>query len=1116
MIKQIKKVTSVFCAILMALSIVAVPVGVSAQEQNYTVTLYPLKDQPEIEKLSSTQDGVQIEWAPTKNATGYKLLRSTSANKDFKTIKAFDATSKTNMFTDKDVINGTTYYYKIFALIDNKSFIGSDVKAIGFLISPEIKSLSNVPGGVKIIWDKTRDATGYKITRKLDSENKYTAIAAIKSGDAGSYIDSTTDYDKKYTYKIHALINDTKFISSDAKEISTSKATMAPEITNISNEYDGVKIEWTPVKGASLYNVFKRIDPKNNFALITSFKDRFSFVDDKVRDSQKIVYYIEACVGESRLHSESKSIVAHTYPQMQSISCIKDGVYLTFEKSDASRIVVFRGEGKNPPTVLLKSLKLGETSFIDKNVEDGKTYTYTIGTSKTKMSSNIKTIKFINPSINDSPKLTKAVSTANGVTVYFKKPQGASLVKVFKEANGKWVGIGVTSGTNFVDRDVKSGTTYKYTARCVDAIGQYISLYDTKGISITYLIPSVKESPKLTKISNTVNGITVVFNKIPNINRYRVFKEVNGKWAKVGDTDKTFFTDNKNLTANTTYKYTVRGIDDSGNFISEYDTKGISIKWYPPVAKPTITNTDKGQEIKWKKIPGVKYYGVFAEETASNFQVCVEVMFPGTLSGITNKNKHSWVGVGFSSSDRITNTRVNNGSSYNYVILPASKNSPDSFLNGYTEAGIAAATYCLAPTISSITNVLGGQEIKINKVSGVSKYALFVKGPSDKEWKGLCKITGTSYINKSVSSNNKYTYTIRACNYDGDFISGYSEAGKSSVYYAAPKQNTLKIEGNTIHVNWDSIKGITVYRVYMKTSANGEWESLGDYSGNNYWYKTPSDGQTYYFTIRCVKSGTVVSGYTGGRNIKYTAPSISSSSSSSSSSGSSSSGSTTPTTTKPTKPTTPAAQTTKRVVTGLTLGNKIYASWKNPKTGKTGKSEVTILSTKNSETATATVTTYSIKFKDGNKEIVSYKSRKEHGARKITDIRAHSKSKDMFKDNYSVVYSHKYAQNASTDAKLQKLEVSRSTIRTNGKERYEYVTFKYTVKFCDSNATATFSQRYKIKTIQVSPNNKLTYYAPIQYGTLVKAKDGSVEDPVTRSKWSSAYFGQHNNITITK
>ena len=33
----------------------------------------------------------------------------------------------------------------------------------------------------------------------------------------------------------------------------------------------------------------------------------------------------------------------------------------------------------------------------------------------------------------------------------------------------------------------------------------------------------------------------------------------------------------------------------------------------------------------------------------------------------------------------------------------------------------------------------------------------------------------------------------------------------------ATKQNTLKIEGNTIHVNWDSIKGITVYRVYMKT-----------------------------------------------------------------------------------------------------------------------------------------------------------------------------------------------------------------------------------------------------------------------------------------------------------
>lgn len=1096
--KQIKKIASIFCAILMTVSVFTVPVGVSAQEQNTVVTGDILKETPEITQLSSTQDGVRITWAPTKNATGYKLLKSTSANTGFKAIQVFDITSKANEYVDKDVINGTTYYYKVFALINNKSFVDSNVKAIGFLISPEIKSLANVPGGVRITWDKTRDATGYKITRKLNSENKYTTITAIKSGDVESFIDSTVDYDKKYTYKIHALINDTKFISSAAKEISTSKATIAPEIANISNEYDGVKIEWTPVKGASLYNVFKRIDPENNFALVTSFKDQFSFIDDKARDSQKIVYYIEACVGESKLHSESKSIVAHKYPQMKSVSCVKNGVYLTFEKSDASRIVVFRGEGKNPPTVLLKSLKLGETSFIDNNVEVGKTYTYTIGASKTKMSSNIKTIKFINLSINNSPKLTKAVSTANGVAVYFEKPQGAFLVKVFKEINGKWVGIGTTSDTVFVDRDVKSGTAYKYTARCVDAVGQYISPYDTKGISIKYLIPSVKESPKLTKISNTVNGITVVFNKIHNINRYRVFKEVNGKWAKIGDTNKTFFTDNKNLIANTTYKYTVRGIDDSGNFISSYDNKGISIKWYPPIQKPTITNTDKGQEIKWKKIPGVNYYGVFVENAQAN---------------ASKKDKHSWSGVGFSSTDKIVNTNVNHNSSYSYVVRPANKNNPNSFLNGYTEAGIATATYYSAPTISSITNVLGGQEIKINNLLCVSKYALFVKGPSDKNWKGLCKIAGTYYINKSVSSNNKYTYTVRACDSNGNFISGYSEIGKSATYYAAPKQNTLKIEGNTIHVNWDSINGITAYRVYMKTSANGEWKSMGDYSGNNYWYKTPSDGQTYYFTIRCVKSGTVVSSYTGGRNIKYTAPSTTSSSSSSSSS---SSTSTTPTITTPTTTTPTVKNTAKRVVTGLIFGNKKYALWKNPQTGKTGKSEVTILSTKYSETATATVTTYSIKFKDGNKEKVSYKSSKEHGPRKITDIRAHTKSKDMFKDNYDVVYSHKYTQNAVTKAKLQKLEVSRSTISTNGRERYEYVIFKYTVKFCDSNATATFLQKHKIKTIQVSPSNKLTYYAPIKYGTLVKAKDGSVEDPVTRKKWSSSYFGQRNKITVKK
>ena len=147
-------------------------------------------------------------------------------------------------------------------------------------------------------------------------------------------------------------------------------------------------------------------------------------------------------------------------------------------------------------------------------------------------------------------------------------------VMILSNGKGGWSRFGSDAATNsFTDTAVKSGVPDTYTVRCLDSNGNTISDYNHTGWSHTFI-----GTPKITSLSSTSGGVKITWGKVNGAVKYRVFYKGRNGWTRLGDTTSTSFTDSV-VSNGSTYTYTVRCIDNNGNFVSGYDNTGKSIKY---------------------------------------------------------------------------------------------------------------------------------------------------------------------------------------------------------------------------------------------------------------------------------------------------------------------------------------------------------------------------------------------------------------------------------------------------------------------------------------------------------------------------------------------------------
>ena len=243
------------------------------------------------------------------------------------------------------------------------------------LSTPQITSLKNTTGGVKLQWNKVNGAYGYRLYYRPASGG----WKRFKDTTATSFTDSSVVPNKTETYTIRCLDKDGNTISGfNSNGWSIKYVPVAPTISKLENTSSGIKLTWNKIAGVYGYRLYYK--PASGGW--KRFKDTTatSFTDSGVVPNKTETYTIR-CIDKngntvsgfnSKGWSQKYTPVAPTISKLENTS---GGIKLTWNK--IAGVYGYRLYHKTSSG--WKRFKdTTATTYTDTAVKSGRTETYTI------------------------------------------------------------------------------------------------------------------------------------------------------------------------------------------------------------------------------------------------------------------------------------------------------------------------------------------------------------------------------------------------------------------------------------------------------------------------------------------------------------------------------------------------------------------------------------------------------------------------------------------------------------------------------------------------------------------------------------------------------------------
>ncbi len=351
-------------------------------------------------------------------------------------------------------------------------------------ITPKPISAKHTEAGIEIQWTYSSDADGYYIYRKNKS-GEYEKIATVKGKENLSYTDAQAISAYKNTYTVKAY-NSNGVSRYFTKGVSTYYIAI-PKLSSASNHYNGIKVSWKKVSGATNYEVYRKEAGATSWDYIgKTSKSRLYYIDSDVSHKQTYYYTVRA-YNDDGVSYYNRAGVSTRYVKAPSVKTFKNvttGVYLKWGKvSGASSYRIYRKNGSGD-WELLKKFNNETFTYTDKNVKSGVKYSYMVKAvvSGTLSGGYTKTTEYLK-----KPVISGAKSTKTGITVNYSKVTGADKYYVYRRLSGEedWTRIAIVKGgskVSYTDKTAKKGKTYYYTVRAYS--GSYKSAYNTTGYKI--------------------------------------------------------------------------------------------------------------------------------------------------------------------------------------------------------------------------------------------------------------------------------------------------------------------------------------------------------------------------------------------------------------------------------------------------------------------------------------------------------------------------------------------------------------------------------------------------------------------------------------------------------
>ena len=370
----------------------AVAIGPKSSAINITTTSSSSVPAPSNLKVAEySNSAIKLTWTKAPDVTGYYVYRSTDGKKysKIKTLKA-----STTAYTNTSLTAGKKYYYSIASYKNTSTgavAIGPKSSAVNALTISSSKL--SYPSGfavkevatdaIKLVWNKSSNASGYYIYRSIDNKN-FSKIKALPSSST-SYTNTALYLDTTYYYKIASYVNSNGSIGlSDKSPVVSAKTTSTSvSFTSKTSTSTTITLNWD-YPSATGYQIYRLDINTGKYVKIASTSAK-SYTDKNLSSDRYYNYKVRAYLvsGGITTYSPYNSVSVKTcLPAVKDFKAVSQTYYsvnLSWTKQNgAVNYEIYQLSPDSQVYKLITTLNSDVTSYMVDNLTVNTTYKFRI------------------------------------------------------------------------------------------------------------------------------------------------------------------------------------------------------------------------------------------------------------------------------------------------------------------------------------------------------------------------------------------------------------------------------------------------------------------------------------------------------------------------------------------------------------------------------------------------------------------------------------------------------------------------------------------------------------------------------------------------------------------
>lgn len=641
-------------------------------------------------------------------------------------------------------------------------------------------------------------------------------------------------------------------------------AAAVPVISEAVATYDGVKLEWSAVAGASSY-VILREDGSGNEPVVVGTTSATEFVDKDVAYNRTYTYAVAVNGANPEVDFGRGAEVTYNHVKVKSVTKNGDGVTITWNAVSGNvEYAIFRQDDPAKRPVCVATTK--STSYVDADVAYGNEYKYAIAIREADGGFDVLDLDNAIVVDYDVVDLKVPTCTNDGIALEWSAVSGATEYLVYRRTGGVAQGelIATTTELSYVDTTVAKDKYYAYVIVAKDAN------YDANA-AIDYTTGRLIQYQKFEFKSNasTFSGLKITWTAMANSTAYYVYRVnvATGESALVATTSDASYFD-EDVVNGVTYLYAVAIQYKNGKLVAADFDNGYLVKYSRPICSRVSSGVHKYYESDECVIdayasvyaPGAKHYvcPICGDESAQYVipQLAPEAPSIKVLCNTSNGVYVKWNKVDGADLYAVYRRGVN-GSWELLKILVGDSLYDNNVQTGqyyrYAVRAIRRTDY-----VASVVTTSGSSKVVTwNTIPGTANaYYVYRKDiPTSKFWNTLAYVAGTNAKNGKIS----YTDANPNPNASGYLVRGVMASnlgeGKYLRAVATPKVLSATNNATGILFRWNKVAGATSYRVYRKADGASEWTYLTTTTNLFYPDYNVESGVTYTYTVRAVCNG---------------------------------------------------------------------------------------------------------------------------------------------------------------------------------------------------------------------------------------------------------------------